>query len=126
MNPILSETLKIILGDKPISYYLAGFFFACLAVLLSLYLHSKKRDKYSLNTPIDFSWKFLIWDNAKRAAASLIVSFLFFRLFDLSNEFAMVGFGFFISLGVDKVIEILISKTDFLNFLKTDRDNFKS
>lgn len=125
MNSILAESLKIILGEKPLPYYVAGFVFSFLAILLSLYMHSKKRDKTSEATPIKYSWKFLLWDNTKRIVASLIVSFLFFRIFDLSDIKAMVGFGFFMAFGVDKVIQFLMERTDILNFLRMDRDNFK-
>jgi len=119
------ESVQIVMGGKPLSYYLAGFIFTFFAVLLSVYLHSKKRDVSSTNTPVQFSFKFLLWDNAKRAIATLITVFMLFRLFDLSSPFAMVGVGFFISFGLDKAIQFLMDKTNIANFLKTDRQNFK-
>ena len=125
MKKSISEALLIILGEnKTGGYYLAGFFFSGLAILLSIYLHSRKRDRCSPATPEKFSWLFLLWDNAKRAAASLVLMFILFRLFDFSNVFAMVGVGFFVSFGVDKAIQFLMDKTNIMNFLKTDRDNF--
>lgn len=125
MQTAISETIKIILGDKAISYYLAGFVFTGLAIILSIYMHSKKRDINSSNTPVKFSWRFLVWDNAKRMVVGFILMFLMFRMFDFSNVFAMVGVGFFLSFGLDKAIQFLMEKTDIMNFLKTDRDNFK-
>lgn len=125
MNKEILDTIKIITGDKPISYYLAGFFFAMLAIILSIYMHSRTRDKLSTNTPYAFSWTFLIWDNAKRIVAGLILMFIFFRIFDLSNVLAMVGLGFTVAFGLDKLIEWLMQKADFMKFLQADRENFK-
>lgn len=119
------ETFKIVTGEKPLSYYFAGFIFSLLAIILSLYLHSKERNKYSIETPIDYSWKFLLWDNSKRIVTGMIVMFLFFRLFDLSNVFLMVGLGFAVALGLDKLIQFLMENTDLMKFLKKDRNNFK-
>ncbi|MFT3680710.1 MAG: hypothetical protein QM791_23755 [Ferruginibacter sp.] len=120
MNAI-TEAMEIILGKKSEGYYLAGFFFSFLAILLSLYMHSRKRDRSSEKTPEGFSWKFLLWDNFKRIFASLICMFLLFRLFDLSNPAAMIGVGFCVGFGVDKLIEFLMERTNIMNFLKPDR-----
>ncbi len=124
MDQAISDALAIITGNKGGGYYIAGFVFAILAILLSIYHHSKKRDKYSSNTPVNYSWFFLIWDNFKRASAGLIVMFIIFRLFDCSNIAVMIGVGFFVSFGVDKAIQWLMERTDFINFLKTNRENF--
>jgi hypothetical protein len=123
-NKNIIEALSIITGGKSGGYYLAGLFFSALAISLSLYLHSKKRDPASPNTPEKFSLLFLLWDNFKRAMASFILMFIIFRVFDCSNVMAMIGVGFFIALGIDKAIQWLMEKTDFMNFLKTNRENF--
>lgn len=120
----VNEALEIIFGGKSGGYYLAGFFFCSLAILLSWYIASRKRDVESTNTPIKFSWIFLIWDNLKKGFVTIALQFLLFRMFDLSNVAAMIGVGFFLSLGLDKAIEWLMQKTDFLNFLSRDRDKF--
>lgn len=122
------ETIKdaaaIILGGKPGGYYLAGFFFAILGLILSVYMHSLRRDKYSPNTPINFSWSFLLWDNAKRITVGLILMFILFRIFDLSEAPAMIGVGFFLSFGLDKAIEFLMERTNVMNWVKNDREKF--
>lgn len=120
MNSV-NEAIQIILGDKTIGYYLAGFFFSFLAILVSLYQHSRTRDKYSQSTPVNFSWGFLIWDNLKRMVTTLIVMFMLFRLFDLSNPGAMIGVGFAVGFGLDKVIEFLMERTNLLDILKPER-----
>lgn len=124
MNKLIFDTLKILTGDKEPSYYLSGFVFSFLAIILSMYLHSRKRDVDSPNTPRNFSYIFLIWDNFKRALASMIVMFIIFRVFDCSNVAVMISVGFFVALGVDKVIQWMMDNFNFLNFLKTDRKNF--
>ena len=117
----LNDAIQIIMGGKSGGYYLAGFFFSFLAVLLSLYSYSKTRNKNSKKTPYAFSWGFLIWDNFKRISTSIIAMFILFRLFDLSNPMAMVGVGFFVAFGLDKVIQFLMDKTDIMQFLEPAR-----
>lgn len=117
----INEALQIIMGDKTGGYYIAGFFFSFLAVLLSLYRYSRTRDKNSPTTPYKFSWSFLIWDNIKRIFVSLILMFILFRLFDLSNPFMMIGVGFFVAFGLDKAIQFLMDRTDLMKFLEPER-----
>lgn len=117
----ISEALAIITGGKSFGYYIAGFFFSFLAIVLSLRIHSKTRDVYSKNTPVKFSWRFLLWDNTKRMVATLITMFLLFRVFDFSSVVSMIGVGFAVSFGLDKMIELLMDHTSILNVLKPAR-----
>lgn len=124
----IGEALGIILGDITLGTYLASFFFALLAILLSMWTQSLKRDKLSPETPYKFSWRFLIWDNTKRITAGMIVSFLLFRTsLSLFNESLTVpyaiGVGFFVSLGVDKAIQFLQNRFDLLT---KDRTTFNT
>ena len=121
----IAEAIEIITGGKSGGYYIAGFFFCALAVLLSLYHSSKKRDPLSPHTPENFSWVFLIWDNVKRALATLVVIFILFRVFDLAEPMLMIGVGFFASLFLDKIIEAMMKKSEAIGkLLEMNRDNF--
>jgi len=125
MNNSIIEAVNIILGGKSGGYYFAGFFFSGLAILLSLYHSSKKRNPLSPNTPENFSWMFLLWDNTKRVVATLIVIFILFRIFDLSEPLLMIGVGFLSALFLDKVIEALMNKSELISkLLGMNRDNF--
>jgi hypothetical protein len=111
----MNELKQLILGELSIAYYMAAGFFSCLAILLSLYMHSRTRDKNSTATPEKFSWRFLLWDNAKRVFAGMILMFLFFRFSpDLFGRplsmWLAVGIGFFVSVGVDRAIQFIQSK----------------
>lgn len=120
----IKEAFDIILGGKTGGYYLAGFFFCFLAIILSLYWSSKKRDPNSSNTPVKFSWTWLLWDNGKRVVATFIVIFIAFRVFDLSEVPGMIGVGFAAALGLDQIIEWMMNKFNFLDFLKSNREKF--
>jgi uncharacterized membrane protein (GlpM family) len=120
----IKEAMDIVLGAKTGGYYLAGFIFCGMAICLSLYISSKKRNPQSNSTPSKFSVWFLIWDNAKRVGATMIVVFLLFRLFDLSEIPGMLGVGFGVSLGLDQIIEWMIGKFDFMKFLQSNREKF--
>ena len=121
----IQEALLIISGGKSLGYYIAGFFFAGLAILLSLYHSSKNRDKNSINTPYNFSWRFLIWDNLKRVSATIIVMFILFRMFNLQEPYLMIGVGFIVSFFLDQMIELLMKSSDAIcNLLSSDRSKF--
>lgn len=122
MEKNILEALEIITGGRSGGYYISGLFFSLLAITLSVYMHSRKRNVLSINTPQKFSWLFMMWDNFKRAVVGLILMFLIFRLFDLAdNVAAMIGVGFFVAFGLDKAIQWLMDYTNIANFLKIDR-----
>lgn len=119
----MQEFKQYILGELSVPYYLAAFFFSSIAILLSLYMHSRHRDVSSTRTPVAFSWKFLIWDNLLRIAATISLMFLFFRfspdIFGKPLSFPIaVGIGFFLSFGLDKAIQWLQTKFDILKMVK--------
>jgi hypothetical protein len=111
----LSELKGYLLGSASLTYYVAAEIFALLALVVSLYLHSQKRDVASPNTPVGFSWKFLLWDNFKRIAVGQIVMFFLFRftveiLGKQLDMWVASGVGFILSFGIDKAIQFLVTK----------------
>lgn len=121
MNSI-NEAIGIITGGKTGGYYLAGFFFAFLGIMLSLYQSSRSRDKLSPNTPLKFSLTFLIWDNLKRVVITLIVMFILFRILDLSYVPLMIGVGIVVSVALDRIIVALMGwSDDIFNLLASAR-----
>jgi hypothetical protein len=116
----MQEFKQLILGNVSVAYYLAAEFFALLALILSLYMGSKKRDVTSSSTPIQFSWLFLIWDNTKRIVVGQITMFLIFRFMTelLGRELNMwwaVGVGFFLSFGLDKAIQMIKERSSLFD-----------
>jgi hypothetical protein len=125
MNSAIKEALEIIMGGKSGGYYIAGFFFSMLGILISLYHSSKKRDPLSPNTPERFSWLFLIWDNCKRGGVTLIVMFILFRGFNLSEFWLMISVGVVVALLLDKVIEAIMARSEIIcKLLGMNRDKF--
>ncbi len=124
----MKEFKELILGGVTIPYYAAAAVFCFLAIILSMYIGSRKRNVQSQSTPELFSWSFLIWDNAKRIVVGMILMFLFFRFAvpaigrQLSMEVAF-GIGCFLSMGLDQAIGFLKQKFDLLQM---DREKFKS
>lgn len=112
MTDFLNELKGYLLGDLTPAYYAAAFIFCSIAIIISLRHHSRSRDILSPNTPILFSWKFLLWDNVKRVVTTLLLMFLFFRfspdIFGAKLSFMKaVGIGIGLSLGLDKSIQYL-------------------
>ena len=109
-----------IIGSNDLTSFLAAFIFALIGVALSLLWHATTRNQNSPNTPVKFSWNFLLSDNVKRIAASLITIFIAIRFYpDLFgkpiNEYLAFGVG----LGLDKISEVIKNKT---NLLDVNRD----
>lgn len=121
----INDALEIIFGDKTGGYYLAAFFFSGLGLIISLWQSSKKRNPLSPNTPKRFSWIFMLWDNAKRAFVTIIVEFILFRAFDLSNILLMVGVGVSVGIAFDKLVEFIMSKSEAIcQFLSMNREKW--
>lgn len=115
----MEEFKTLVLGPVSVWYYAAAEFFALCAIMLSLYLHSTKRDPQSSSTPVKFSWLFLVWDNLKRIVVGQITMFIFFRFAIelIGKELNMItafGIGFFLSLGIDKAIQWLKDRSPIL------------
>lgn len=112
----MEEFKQLILGEVSVAYYAAAEVFALLALIISLWLHSKKRDASSPTTPQKFSWGFLFWDNFKRIIVGQITMFLVFRFATefLGRKLDMwmaVGIGAGLSFGLDRFIMWMQSRT---------------
>lgn len=118
---IVGEALKSLKGDKPGAYYISGFIFATMGLIVSMWYSSRKRDKASASTPKKFSIEFLIGDNMRRAVVSIIVIYILFRGFNLDSFWAQLGVGAGVAASLDAVIAILMEKFDLLGFLKSAR-----
>lgn len=119
----MNEFKTYILGELSVPYYMAAFFFSSIAILLSLYMHSRRRDVTSTRTPVKFSWRFLLWDNLQRVSVTVALMFLFFRfspeIFGKPLSFPVaVGVGFFLSFGLDKAIQWMQERFDILKMVK--------
>lgn len=114
------EVKELLLGELSVAYYIAAFIFSFLAIILSLYLQSNKRDPQSQSTPQNFSIRFMLWDNFKRISTGMIVLFLIYRFASvylakaLSMEMA-VAIGFVVSFGVDRMILWMMNRTNLFN-----------
>lgn len=121
------EFVDLLLGPVSVAQYLAAEVFALIALVIGLWLHSRKRDPKSPNTPEQFSWEFLLWDNTKRIFIGQLLLFLFFRfttelMGKNLNMYMAVAFGFFVSFGLDRAIVWLQKKTDIFD---RDRTTYK-
>lgn len=100
----MNKFLNLILGTNDVPTYLAAFFFAMIGVAIILLLKSKKRDKTSVNTPFEFSLKFLILDNLKEILLGFLLIIIALRF---SVEYAGVEltmwYALAVGLGLQKI-----------------------
>lgn len=98
----------------------ASFIFVFMGAGINFYIEVRRRDKDSVNTPFDFSWKFLLNDNGWRLFGTGIMSFMFVcmgpGLITWLSDFvkipdAMAHFSpFFLGIGGDYVPMLLKEK----------------
>jgi hypothetical protein len=91
MENFIQEFIQNLLGSLSPAKYAAGFVFALISAIISLRLHAKNRDKSSFNTPVKFSWRFMIQDNAQRLFTGFLITFSAFRFAPqiLNQEYSM-------------------------------------
>lgn len=120
MEQIIIDLKTNILGGVSVGTYLSAFFFSFLVIIANLIIVSLNKYKKAEGTPDNWSFQFMMIDNLKRIAATMILMFLFYRFVstlvakDLSMEWA-VGVGTALTFGLDKLMGFLKSRFNFLN-----------
>lgn len=95
----MEKLSEMLFGNYDLWDLLGFSIFFALGVFLYSYLEVENRDKKSLNTPEEWSWKFWIKDNWRRYLGSIVVIYIIFRFFiELTgqelNEFTALMMGF--------------------------------
>lgn len=122
---ILKNTFNTLLEGKEIEYYISGFIITAIGVLFALYVKSKKRDPESPNTPTKFSWRFLIWDNTKKVVVILLLIFLLFRAFDLTDTWKQISVGMIVPWFFDQILFFLEERSSIIcELLGMDRKKY--
>lgn len=115
---------NIITGATASDIFLGFIFFALIGIALSLLWQTSKRDAFSPHTPDDFSFWFMIQDNAKRLTATILTVYIALRFtpeifnVELTNFWALT-----IGLGVDKIAEYIKNKTSLLDVKPSKQNN---
>lgn len=103
-DELLKSILANILGEADVAHWISAIFFALVGIVVSLLISSSKRDARSPGTPYKFSWRYLIFDNGKRIALSILLVFITLRFSQelLSAQFTMY-FALGVGLGLDRL-----------------------
>jgi hypothetical protein len=115
------ETFKsFILGGLPFAMFAAALFFSLLGVTINLLMDATTRKPESEDTPVRFSFWFLMRDNWKRIMLSILLIVVTIRF---CEELTGLHLNMFVSLLIgfvfDKLSEFLKDKS---NVLKVNRD----
>lgn len=99
-----------VLGTNDYAFLLANYFFAAIAIVVSLLLGVLDRDKSSPHTPFEFSWRFFFCDNNIRMFCSFLLSFLIlFLTIRFTKELTGRDLSFPVSAGIgfglDKLVQ---------------------
>jgi len=107
------QIMKQLLGGQDITVYLSGFVFALIGVAIRLLNNAKKRNKLSLHSPYQFSWKFLLINNLRDLSLGLLMGFIIFRF---TNVFISVFVQYLVGFsldGIDKMFYAFLVGTAF-------------
>lgn len=93
----MQKFTELLLGTNDLPTYLAALLFALIGAFIVLLLKSRTRDRLSPNTPSQFSYKFLAWDNLREIILALLLISLALRF---SIEYAGEELTMYYALGV--------------------------
>lgn len=114
-SEIADEVFKNIMGYDIVDF-LSYAFFACVGIAFTLLAGTLLRDKASVDSPSDFSYSYLIWDNAKRILLSIIAVAVSIRFAPELFGFDMSFFkAFAIGASFDGLALIIKQKTTLLD-----------
>lgn len=122
---VFDDFVRIMKGNISGGMWLALFVVSLLAILVSIRAHYNNKGKKNELTPEKFSWIYALIDNFWRIITGMIVMFFIYRFASilvnsswLANEdiflFLAVGVGFGMSYGMDKIIQYLQARSNFL------------
>src|SRR4030042_1687902 len=124
---------SLLLGFLSLKLFLVMLLFAVLGIAVSLLIHAQKRDQASPDTPIKFSWLFLLKDNWKDILLTILIVILTIRFAtsffpgqfkgdDLQTpegiEIWLFG-SLIIGLGFNKLIKVWKDKSQWLKVKRT-------
>ncbi len=102
------EIIAKILGEIDVFTFCVAVFYAFVGAALNLLLHANKRDVSSAESPVQFSYRFLIHDNARRILSSIILILVCVRFSqELLGQQLTTYLAFIIGFSVDKLSGLL-------------------
>jgi hypothetical protein len=105
-----------LLGSLDPSLFVAAFIAALVGVLFTLLVGSTLRSVKSVNSPEDFSWSYLLSDNAKRIYANILVIIVTLRFMpEVLGVELSVWKGFIVGVSYDALALIVKQKTKLLD-----------
>lgn len=115
----MEEIKNHLLGGMAFETFAALFIIAMLGVLFSLLIHTTNRDVYSQNSPVRFSFIYMLKDNFSRIFLNIFACVVLIRFCkELTGKDLNDWVAFMLGMTLDKIMELLKN----LNFL--DRLNF--
>ncbi len=123
---------SIVIGHEPIGIFLGYVFLAYVGAIGMVVVVASTRDKNSLKTPVQWSWKFFWADNALRFVAGFFLIPAFIRMtYEGSDPYWMmltafgIGFGFQGLAHLAKGIGLLTTKKLASKFIPKEDDKEK-
>lgn len=114
---------ELFFGTSNLQYFFAAYFFALVGVGISLLLQTNNRDVSSKNTPVAFSYRFLIADNWKRIVLSVLLIYVTLRFTqEITGQELTMFWALVIGLGLDKIAQLLKDRT---GILQVNREKLK-
>lgn len=119
------ETVKtfnqMVLGGYNFGQFLGFTFWALIGAYLLMQFKANKRDVISSRTPVEWSWRFFIFDNLRRITFNLVMILVVIRFsVDITGREINEFWALVIGLSSDG-LALLLSHFNLLNLTKTSR-----
>jgi uncharacterized membrane-anchored protein len=112
-----------LLGNIDPQLYIASLIAALVGVLFVLLLGSTLRSVDSPHSPRDFSWSYLLSDNAKRIYLNILVVIVTLRFMpEIMESELSVWKGFIVGTASDGLALLIKQKTNILNLKKENNE----
>lgn len=112
----MDKFFRHLLGPTDPAFFAACIVFAAAGVFLILMAGTKLRDPKSVNSPQEFSWRYLWSDNAKRIYASAIAVLVTLRFLPEVLNLELTEFrAFCIGVGWDGILLFVKQKSNILD-----------
>jgi len=111
----MKAVIYYLIGTSNYSEFTVGLFFLFLGIIISVLLHANTRNIQSGRTPVHFSYRFLLSDNAKRILLSVLLSLVIYRFAgNVINFKDNMYAAFLIGYSFDKIVQLFKDKFNVL------------
>lgn len=106
----MEQFLEQFLGTTDVPTYTAWFLLAFIGAITAILIRAQIKYKQSQDTPLNWSWKFLAWDNAFNLLVGFLITFIFLRFSNETLKMEPTAFGALLIGATNNELALLFMK----------------